>query len=179
MAPSIAESLQLVVLASGLAVAVIIDCRSRRIPNVLVFTLAGLGLILSLASDGPGGSVASLGGLLVGLGVLLPFWLLGGFGAGDVKLMAAAGAFLGPVPALGAAAATLVIGSILALMVACWKLFIGTSLPFSANAVLVLQSPWQSLRGLRGVRFPYAIAIAMGVLVSLIWSNNLPAWLNA
>src|ERR1700751_1600311 len=80
-----------------LAVAVGSDLHSRRIPNWLVLT----GLTLALAVR-LGGARAAQGysawglGLLTGGGLFLPLYLLRGMGAGDVKLMAMVGAFVGP-----------------------------------------------------------------------------------
>ena len=73
-----------------------LDWRSRRIPNWL--TVAGLafGLVLNTAAQGWHGTVAALEGTGLGLGLLLPFVLLRGLGAGDWKLMGALGALLGP-----------------------------------------------------------------------------------
>ena len=57
-------------------------------------------------------------GCLVGLGVMLPLHILGGTGAGDVKLMAAFGAFLGPAGVLGAFIRMAIVGGVIALAVA-------------------------------------------------------------
>ena len=78
-----------------LALAARCDLASRRIPNRLTLAGGAAGLLLA-ASQGGWGALgeAALGGL-AGLGVLLPVWLLGGMGAGDVKLLGAAGTFLG------------------------------------------------------------------------------------
>lgn len=117
-------------LAVLLSIAVWHDVRTRRIPNRLV--LAGLpaGLFLNtvlpagagLFSDPAGaiGLLASLAGAAVGLATLLPLYAMGAMGAGDVKLMAMIGAFLGPQSVIGAALLSLLAGGVLALAVACW-----------------------------------------------------------
>ncbi|HKU71448.1 MAG TPA: prepilin peptidase, partial [Burkholderiales bacterium] len=93
------------------------DVRSHRIPNVVVFSGAGIALALhALAPDGLG-VASALCGLLVGLAAFLPLYLLGAAGAGDIKLMAMTGAFLGPVDGICAAIFTAVAGVLLA--VAC------------------------------------------------------------
>ena len=73
-----------------------LDWRSRRIPNWLTVPalLVGIG-INSVASAWPG-TKAALEGAGLGLGLLLPFVLARGLGAGDWKLMGALGALLGP-----------------------------------------------------------------------------------
>ena len=88
------------------------DMHSRRIPNWLTVGAATLGLVTSVMVAGPWAALGSLAGLAVGLGVFLPFYLARGFSAGDVKAMAAIGAFVGPKGALLTAAWILLVGSI-------------------------------------------------------------------
>lgn len=83
-----------VTLFTGIAVA--IDLRHRRIPNWLTVSSALLGLVFHTATRGWEGVGQSLGGFAVGFGILLVLWLIGGGGGGDVKLMGAIGAWLGP-----------------------------------------------------------------------------------
>ena len=80
--------------------AVVFDLRSRRIPNWLTVSSGALGLVYHLATGGISGLGFGLGGFVVGFGVLLVLWLVGGGGGGDVKLMGAVGAWLGPVPTI-------------------------------------------------------------------------------
>ena len=85
-----------VAVITGAAVAAAIDLRTGRIPNPLTATVAAAGL--GLAAAGLTGQ--SMGGALIGAAVgfalMLPGHLLGGTGAGDVKLLAALGTWLGP-----------------------------------------------------------------------------------
>ena len=76
------------------------DARTRRIPNYLTLgaTLAGLGF--QLGSHGWPGLGQGLLGFCVGFVLLIGFYLKGGMGAGDVKALAALGAWLGPLPTL-------------------------------------------------------------------------------
>ena len=98
--------------------------------------------------------------MLTGLAAFLPFYLAGGFGAGDVKAMAAIGAFLGPKGALFAAAWTLMIGALGALLV----------LAAVAYRAARTQGTTWSLRHAASQRFPYGVAIACGTAMSLAWS---------
>ena len=85
----------LVVLAAGLATAVVTDVRTRRIPNWLTGALAAAGFGMACG----GGAVTPLQaalGLLAGLLLMMPGHVIGATGAGDVKLMAAVGAVVGP-----------------------------------------------------------------------------------
>jgi len=71
------------------------DFRQRRIPNAL--TIAGLAVALLLRAPLGLAAVGSgLAGAGIALGLSLVFFLAGGMGGGDVKLLAAVGAFLGP-----------------------------------------------------------------------------------
>ncbi|MFM0545705.1 prepilin peptidase [Paraburkholderia strydomiana] len=89
------------------------DIQCRRIPNMLV----GAGLLGALfvqcwlkgLGDGAG---AWFTGAVVGLALFLPFYLVRGMAAGDVKLLAMVGAWIGPLLVFHAALATCVIGGI-------------------------------------------------------------------
>lgn len=92
------------------------DLRSRSIPNALTgcFFLAGLVLNFTLHSFA-GLGIALLGAALTG-GLLVPPWVLGGVGGGDVKMMGAFGALVGPGIGLYGLAAGLVLGGIFAVV---------------------------------------------------------------
>ena len=101
------------------------DLRHQRIPNRLVFPGTALALVLHAslpAGDGllsalPGalGFAAAVTGLAYGLLALLPFYCLRAMGAGDVKLMAMVGAFVGPTEIWWALFYTALAGGVLAL----------------------------------------------------------------
>src|SRR5471032_315693 len=118
----------LILLCTLLALAVWNDLRTRRIPNWLVFSGALLGLTLNaalpagaglfIAPQGAIGLLWALAGLALGLLLLLPMYMLRALGAGDVKLMAMLGAFVGPLAIAGIVVLTLLAGGVLALLVA-------------------------------------------------------------
>lgn len=83
-------------LVTVLVVAVVVDLRSSRIPNWLTFPAMGFALAAHTWLTGVHGTLFSLAGLGAGFGLLLLVYLAGGIGAGDVKLMAAVGAMVGP-----------------------------------------------------------------------------------
>jgi prepilin peptidase CpaA len=104
------------------------DVQSRRIPNTLVVVGLALGLIFqATAPAGSGlfhptqagglGLTAALLGALVGLGLLMPAYLLRAMGAGDVKLMAMVGAWLGTSGVAWTTLYTLIAGGVLSVMV--------------------------------------------------------------
>src|SRR4051794_7207358 len=88
----------LVALFMGLCA--LIDYRTQRIPIWLTMSAAMLGLIYSVFAPGGIGISWSLAGFAVGMALLIVPWLLGGGGMGDVKMLAALGAWLGPLGVL-------------------------------------------------------------------------------
>ena len=72
------------------------DLRTRRIPNVLTFSAAAAAVVFHGVTAGLTGVGHSLSGLAVGLVIFLPLFALRGLGGGDVKLLAALGAWMGP-----------------------------------------------------------------------------------
>ncbi len=100
-----------------LIIAMITDIRSNRIPNWLTLPAIIIGLGINFISAGAGGLLFSIEGLLLGMGLFIVLYMLGGMGAGDVKLMGAVGAMLGPQMVLWAALYTAIAGGIYALAV--------------------------------------------------------------
>ena len=89
-----------------------IDLRTRRIPNALSGTAALLGVALNALHAGAPGLLWSVAGFALMLSVLLAPFALGGLGGGDVKMMAAVGAFLGPRLALLGLTAGMILGGV-------------------------------------------------------------------
>lgn len=82
-------------LIAVLIASAITDLRQRRIPNLLTYSTVFMALVAYSAAGGWEGLSYSLGGLAIGFSILFLPYLLGGMGAGDVKLMSAVGAVLG------------------------------------------------------------------------------------
>ena len=148
------------VLMAVLAAAVWLDFARHRIPNVLTFGALGAGLLLSAVGAGLDGAVTAFAGAAVAFACFMPLYLMKGMGGGDVKLMAAAGAFLGPMNAFIAAMLTLATGAILGLVVLAWRLI---ELRDASGALLA--GPVLAQAGKK--RFPYAAAIAVGVVSTM------------
>ena len=113
---------------AALAVAVagcVTDLGYRRIPNALTFGSAAGAFGYFLAGEGLRGLGWSIGGWAVGLLMFLPFFALRGIGGGDVKLLAALGAWLGPGSAVWLALFAALAGGPLALVVALSKGYLG------------------------------------------------------
>jgi prepilin peptidase CpaA len=104
------------VFATLLGAAALWDWRTRRIPNRLVGALACTGIIASAVSGGAWSGLArGTAGIAVGLFIWLPFFAMRWIGAGDVKLFAAAGAWLGPARTLEGALVAALLGGVLAI----------------------------------------------------------------
>lgn len=76
------------------------DLRTRKLPNWLTVPAFVAGLAFHGVTGGWSGLGQALAGFAVGFGILFVLWLIGGGGGGDVKLMGALGAWLGPIPIL-------------------------------------------------------------------------------
>jgi prepilin peptidase CpaA len=100
-----------------LIIAMITDIRSHRIPNWLTLPAIITGLGVNMISAGAGGVLSGIEGLLLGIGLFIVLYLLGGMGAGDVKLMGAVGAILGPKMVLWSALYTALSGGIYAIAI--------------------------------------------------------------
>src|SRR5262249_10565858 len=121
------------------SIACVCDLRTRRIPNLLTFGGAALGIAYSLAASGAGGLWTSVGGWLTGAALLFPLFALGGMGAGDVKLAACLGAWLGPMASLYVALYSAILGGVMALVVALATGYFGQAL----SNVWLLLAHWR------------------------------------
>ena len=164
-----------------LATAALIDLRSHRIPNWLTLggTVVALGLYIGLLGFTDYGLLEGLGGLAVGFIIFLPFYVTGGMGAGDVKLMAMAGTFLGPYHALLAAGLGLGMGSLMGLAILLYRrgAVLMARRYLSTFQCLTVTGKWNYVPPAddepAASRFPYAAAIAVGSLATLWWTGTL------
>lgn len=151
-------------------VATVVDIRTRRIPNALTAAMAGvgIGLAASGASDVTTGAAAF--GFALGLALMLPGYALGATGAGDVKLMAAVGALVGPGLVVKAFLFTAVAGGVLALAVAVRRRRLALTLAGTARLMAVPSGAREEIQAAAPAsRFAYGPAIAMGsVLAALV-----------
>ena len=114
------------ILAAAFAVtAGITDFRNRKIPNWLTYPAIPIAILLHWITAGGHAALLSLAGAAVGLGVLLPFVLLGGLGGGDWKLVGALGAFFEPRGLVPVLILTVMINGIIALGLVLWKKRVG------------------------------------------------------
>jgi prepilin peptidase CpaA len=145
-------------------VAAIVDDVSRRqISNWIPASAFVAGVVLQTIQGGWRGTGAALLGTITGAAVFLIFYLMGGMGGGDVKLMAGFGAVLGWKQLLEAALWTAGCGGLMAAVVIAagyvrqiWK---------KSSSV---EAGLDSRRNVRANSIPYAPAIAAGVWLSLV-----------
>jgi prepilin peptidase CpaA len=164
-----------------LAMAAAVDWRSRRIPNSVTFTMILSGITVNVASLGPTTGAQALLGFLSGLGLMLVLLLLGAIGAGDVKLMAGIGAWMGPEAVLKVFVLGAIIGAVIVLTQAIaqrrGKVLIRNSAVLAMNLAHIgdvgIDHVRESGQASRSVDrpLPYAVPvlIAMLVLVARSW----------
>jgi len=158
-------------------VAAATDLRSRRIPNWL--TLAGVlaGIVLNsfLNVDRFNWRTALLG-LGLAFAVYFPLYLLRGMGAGDVKLMAAVGALMGPANWFAIFILSNVLGGIAAVLILLskgrlWGTF--RNVGYMLNELLHFRPPYMrreelDLKSPKATTMPHGVAIAMGSISFLV-----------
>ncbi len=164
---------EMAVLAVG-AAACVADYRTRRIPNLLTFGAAAIALVFSAVTGGLHGLGWAVAGWVVGCLIFLPWFALGGMGAGDVKLLAALGAWMGPGPVVWLALYAAIAGGVFAVAVTLARGYLGTMF---RNVWLLLMywrvagvrpHPDLTLATGRGPRLPYAFPITAGA-VAVLW----------
>ena len=160
-----------IALVAGLAIATVIDLRSRRIPNELTAAIAGVGL--GLAATGTSGITvaASFTGFFLGLLLMMPGYLLGATGAGDVKLMGAVGAVVGPALVVSAFLFTAIAGGVLAVLVAVQRQRLAETLVQTGQLVSGPGAAPHKIRAAGGAsRFAYGPAIAVGTIAAALFA---------
>ncbi|MFN8008929.1 MAG: prepilin peptidase [Terriglobia bacterium] len=159
------------------AVAAFIDVRESRIPNWLTLSSASLAIVLNFLHLGIQGLVWSVLGIATGFSLLFLLYLLGGMGAGDVKLLGTVGAFVGPKLVFYTFIWMALIGGVMALILILYKrafaqtlqnlkfLLLGWILRTSTSeATLTIRN--QSL-----LKLPYGVAIALGAIMAVCFQN--------
>ena len=128
---------------------------------------------LALAVIGASGITiaAALAGLVLGLLLMMPGYALGATGAGDVKLMAAVGAIVGPALVLSAFVCTSLAGGVLAVAVAVRRKRLGATLARTGQLVAAPGAAPAAIKAAGAAsRFAYGPAIAIGSLVAVLMS---------
>ncbi len=145
------------------------DARTRRIPNYLVLLAALSGLGFQFGAHGWQGLGQGFLGLCAGFALMIGFYLKGGMGAGDIKALAALGAWLGPLPTLylfiymGLSGIPLIIFFLwrrgeLAAKAREWRTLL-------VNRLLLRSHETSALPPALSKNLPYAVALAMGMML--------------
>lgn len=164
-----------------LIVAAWIDGKELRVPNWITFPMVLSGLVFNTWAFGWGGLGTGLIGMVVGLACLLPLYSVGGMGAGDVKLMAGMGAWLGGWVTLYAFGVSTVVGAIMAVCMVWYRK------DFKKHIVntMVILSEWKEIRNPRELSkiaaerkptmflLPYGIPICIGSIGYFVYEGML------
>jgi prepilin peptidase CpaA len=143
--------------AGFMTAAAVTDYRTRKIPNWLTVPTAVLGLLYPSFAPGGFGPLMALAGFAIGFCLLLLPWILGGGGMGDVKMLAALGAWLGPVFILVAFASGIS----------------GTQRKYLTAGANGSHVPADAINGGKAKKakrvLPFAIPVAIGTYLTLAW----------
>ncbi len=167
----------LTVLLAVLLVSALTDLRWQRIPNWITFpSMMGAPLLHTMA-HGQQGLLFSLQGIGVGMGLLLVFYVLGGMGAGDVKLLGAVGGFVGPDGVLSAFLMTAVVGGVyaVALLLMHWGARKSMRYVITFLRTVFLTRGAGQMAALREAepKLRYGVVIAIGTIAAQLWADRL------
>jgi prepilin peptidase CpaA len=161
---------------TALVTAAVFDVRSRRVPNVLTAALLFTGLLASALHMSAPSLLSGALGVLVGLAIWLPFWLMGLLGAGDVKFFAAACAWLGPSLAWRSSLGVALLGGAMAAAMMVRQKGVKATAEFGAFSasnpgVMVNQARSDTMTA-SARSFPYAVPMALMLAAAMF----APGW---
>jgi prepilin peptidase CpaA len=178
---SLAANWPIWVLSGVLVVAAAIDGWKLKVPNWITFPLVVSGWVYSTVYFGWAGLAWSLVGTAVGLGLLMPAYAIGGMGAGDVKLLAGVGAWIGGTDTFYAFCVSAILGGVIALaMIVVRRQWARHYAQFFGilTEILVVRNA-DNLSAIAAQRkssmllLPYGIPIAIGTIAYFIWNGML------
>lgn len=157
------------VLLLMVVIAAITDLAIRKIPNKLLLAAVCALLGLHLMHPASTSVLSALGGAAIGFALFLPLYALRGMAAGDVKLMATVGLFLGPAQTLHACILTWCVGGVMALGIILftgrWSAAYNNLRNLLLPALLRMGPPPQGAPARESVgSMPYGLAIALSTL---------------
>ncbi len=166
----------LIFLICLLLASIFFDYRGHRIPNALTFGGVIAGLTFSIIGLSGGVTlVESIAGVGVGMAMLMPMYAMRIMGAGDVKLLAMAGAFLGPLGIFWACLYSLMFGGLLAVIWIVANQGLRVTIQQCIGSWVVARHGDGNELSESGVslnsesKMPYAAAIGFGVLTAAVW----------
>jgi prepilin peptidase CpaA len=159
-----------IVLLSVSAICVVTDLKRRKIYNNIIFPSLIFAFVYHSVTGGWQGAAQSLLGFIVGLAILLIPYLMGGMGAGDVKMLALVGALKGAGFVLAASVYMALFGAVIALGVLLFHDGFRNRLRYIGFVLTCLQLRMlPNLRGhWTGGTYPYGVAIAGGTAVCFV-----------
>jgi prepilin peptidase CpaA len=164
-----------------LAEAAVIDGLKLRVPNWLTAHLVLGGLGYATWAHGGAGFAWALTGAALGLALLLPLYAIGGMGAGDVKLLAGVGAWVGPAATFGAFATSAVVGGVIAVGMVAWSgdyIRHWVQMQTIGHEILSVRSPTKlaviaAARKPNMMLLPYAIPLSIGSIAYFVFAGLL------
>jgi prepilin peptidase CpaA len=154
--------------------AAIVDVQQHRIPNVITYPAMLAGVLLRTYCFGWKGLLSAVGGFLLAGGIVFVFYAVRAMGAGDLKLLAALGAIVGPRYAVNIIIATGIAGGVLALVYVAYRgqmratlSNVGAVMKFHAWGGLQAH-PELNLDNPAALRMPYGLAIAAGAVYTFV-----------
>jgi prepilin peptidase CpaA len=151
------------------------DLRWRKIPNCLTLPAIALGFFLNFVGSSWNGLLFAFWGSVLGMGLLMLPYLLGGMGGGDVKLMGALGALLGSYAILNVFLYTSLAGGAMALAIAIANrslIEMFKRMWLFLKCVFLFRAPSTGAAVFQeSTRMPYGIAIGAGTLLYLLAGN--------
>jgi prepilin peptidase CpaA len=167
--------------SATLVVAAVIDGWKLKVPNTITFPLIFAGWIYSGIAFGWLGLGYSVLGTFVGLGLLMPLYAVGGMGAGDVKLLAGVGAWVGAQITFYAFCWSTIVGGLIAVLMVlyrrAWKKHRDNFMAI-VYEMMTIRNPGQ-LSAIAAERkssmllLPYGIPIAIGTIAYFGWKGML------
>ncbi|MGO8688461.1 MAG: prepilin peptidase [Thermoguttaceae bacterium] len=182
VAPGMAANWHVWLLSGVLVVAAVIDGWKLKVPNWITFPLVIGGWAYGTACFGWPGLGWSLFGTALGLGLLLPAYAIGGMGAGDVKLLAGVGAWVGATATLYAFCVSAIFGGIIAVAMVLlgrkwghhfrqfWSILGEIAVVRNPSTLAASAAERKSSMML----LPYGIPIALGTITYFAWCGMLP-----
>jgi prepilin peptidase CpaA len=162
-----------------LIVAAYIDGKQLRVPNWLTYPMVFSGLVYSAWTGGWSGLEYGFLGMLVGLACLLPLYAVGGMGAGDVKLLAGVGAWMGVSTTFYAFCVSTVVGAVMAVLMVLYK----RSISKHYSQLLLILSEWLTIKNPKELSriaaerkptmllLPYGIPICIGSIAYFVYAG--------
>jgi len=165
----------IIILLTILLISLITDVTKRKILNIVTFPAIIFAFIYYSVSLGINGFLFSGKGFLVGLSLLIIPYLLGGMGAGDVKLVAAIGALMGTSFVFSSFIYIALIGGVIALLLILKRNGFKYSIKTFFYQIVFLQGNlgeliFQSDKK-NSITFPYGVAITIGTICTLVWGE--------